>query len=142
MFLGRFDHSLDAKNRLAMPARFRDELGSSLVVARGIDRCISVYPLTVWLPLAERVSALSITDPDARLLRRMFFGQAADLSLDTQGRVLLPTDLVAYAGIERDAVIVGVGQSIEIWRPDRWTELEAVMSDDGIAVAQRLSALV
>ena len=95
MFLGRFGHNLDAKGRLAIPAKFRSALAGGLVVTRGIDRCLSVYPLAAWQTLAERVSALSsISTPDARLLQRMVFGEAVDEVLDAQGRIVLPPPCV------------------------------------------------
>ena len=78
MFLGRFGHNLDAKGRLAIPAKFRGELADGVVVTRGIDRCLSVYPLAAWQTLAEKVSALSISDPDARQFKRMVFAEAVD----------------------------------------------------------------
>ncbi len=120
MFLGRYNHTLDAKGRLAIPARFRDAVADGLVLTRGIDRCLALYPLAAWRPLAEKVSALPISDPDARNFRRMVFAEAADLALDAQGRILVPPELRRYAGLERDALVVGVDTAIEIWSPERW----------------------
>lgn len=142
MFLGRYAHSLDAKGRLAIPARFRDELAAGLVLTRGIDRCLSLYPMASWLPLAERVSALPMTDPDARNFRRMVFAEAVDLSLDGQGRVLVPEELRRYAELDREAYVVGVHSSIEIWSPTRWEAVNALMDADGAAIAQRLATLI
>jgi MraZ protein len=142
MFLGRYTHALDAKGRLAIPARFREAVAEGLVLTRGIDRCLSLYPLAAWRPLAEKVSALPITDPDARNFRRMVFAEAADLTLDAQGRILLPPELRRYAGLEREALIVGVDTAIEIWSPDRWQAVEALMDTDGAAIAQRLASLI
>ena len=142
MFLGRFNHSLDAKGRLAIPAKFRGALADGLVVTRGIDRCLSVYPLAAWQALAERVSALSISDPDARHLKRMVFGEATDESLDAQGRIVLPPELRRYAGIEREVVAVGMNTYIELWDPDRWAELTARVEDEGSSIAQRLADLI
>lgn len=142
MFLGRFAHSLDAKGRLAVPARFREELAAGVVLTRGIDRCLSLYPMAAWLPLAEKVSALPITDPNARNFRRMVFAEAVDLDLDAQGRILVPPELRRYAGLEREAVIVGVHTAIEIWSPEQWQAIESVMDHDGSAIAQRLATLI
>ena len=142
MFLGRYAHSLDAKGRLAIPARFREALAAGLVLTRGIDRCLSLYPLAAWTPLAERVSALPITDPDARNFRRMVFAEAVDLELDGQGRILVPPDLRRYAGLEREAYVVGVHTAIELWSPERWEAVDALMDHDGAAIAQRLAALI
>lgn len=142
MFLGRYNHTLDAKGRLAIPARFREALAEGLVLTRGIDRCLALYPLDAWRPLAEKVSALPISDPDARNFRRMVFAEAADLTLDAQGRILVPPELRRYAGLEREALVVGVDSSIEIWSPDRWQSVEALMDSDGAAIAQRLASLI
>ena len=142
MFLGRYAHSLDAKGRLAIPARFREALAEGLVLTRGIDRCLALYPMAAWRPLAERVSALPITDPDARNFRRMVFAEAIDLELDGQGRILVPPELRRYAGLEREAYVVGVHDAIEIWSPERWEAVDALMDHDGAAIAQRLASLI
>ncbi|HEX5504592.1 MAG TPA: division/cell wall cluster transcriptional repressor MraZ [Thermomicrobiales bacterium] len=142
MFLGRFSHNLDAKGRLAIPAKFRGELADGLVVTRGIDRCLSVYPLGAWQTLAERVSALSISDPDARQFRRMVFAEAVDEALDAQGRVLVPPELRRYAEIDREAVVVGMNTYVEIWNPTRWAGLSALVEDEGASIAQRLADLI
>lgn len=142
MFLGRYHHTLDAKGRLAIPARFRDALADGLVLTRGIDRCLALYPMTAWRPLAEKVSALPISDPDARNFRRLVFAEAADLAVDAQGRILVPPELRRYAGLERDALVVGMDTAIEIWSPDRWQAVEALMDTDGAAIAQRLASLI
>ncbi len=142
MFLGRYAHSLDAKGRVAVPARFRDALAEGVVLTRGIDRCLALYPMAAWLPLAEKVSALPITDPDARNFRRMVFAEAVNLDLDGQGRILVPPELRRWAGLEREALVVGVHTAIELWSPERWAAVESVMDADGAAIAQRLAALI
>jgi len=142
MFLGRFVHALDTKGRLAIPARFRDDLIAGAVLTRGIDRCLTLYPVDVWKPLAERVSALPISDPDARTFRRLVFSAAVNLELDSQGRILLPPELRAYAAIEREAAVIGVNTSLEIWAPERWDEVTAQIDLDGAAIAERLASLI
>ena len=142
MFLGRFSHNLDAKGRLAIPAKFRGTLADGLVVTRGIDRCLSVYPMVAWQTLAERVSALSISDPDARQFKRMVFAEAMDEELDAQGRIVLPPELRRYAGIDREAVVVGMNTYIEIWEPARWEAMSLATEDEGASIAQRLADLI
>ena len=142
MFLGRYAHNLDAKGRLAIPARYREALASGMVLTRGIDRCLALYPLTAWRPLADKVAALPLTDADARNFRRLVFAEAADVALDSQGRILVPPDLRRYAGIEREALVVGVDTSIEIWSPERWTAVESSLDADGAEIAQRLATLL
>ncbi len=142
MFLGRYAHALDAKGRLAIPARFREDLADGVVLTRGIDRCLSLYPMAAWLPLAEKVSALPITDPDARNFRRMVFAEAVDEVPDGQGRILLPPELRRYAEIDREAVVVGMNTYLEIWNPARWDGLTATVEDEGVTIAQRLADLI
>ncbi|HET9014199.1 MAG TPA: division/cell wall cluster transcriptional repressor MraZ [Thermomicrobiaceae bacterium] len=142
MFLGRYAHSLDTKGRLAVPARFREALGTDVVITRGIDRCLSLYPMTAWEPLAERVSSLSISDPDARTFRRMVFAEAANAEFDRQGRILIPPDLRRYAGLDRDAVVVGMHTYVEIWSPEAWEAQSDIMEHQGSDIAQRLAALI
>lgn len=142
MFLGRYAHNLDAKGRLAIPARYREALADGVILTRGIDRCLALYPLEAWRPLAEKVAALPLTDADARNFRRLVFAEAADLGLDTQGRILVPPDLRRYAGIEREALVVGVNTSLEIWSPERWAAVESSLDADGAEIAQRLATLI
>ncbi|CAN5571322.1 division/cell wall cluster transcriptional repressor MraZ [soil metagenome] len=142
MFLGRYDHTIDTKGRVALPARYRDHLSDGVVVTRGFDACLLVYPMSQWAPLAERVSGLSISDPDVRALRRLLFADAADLDLDKQGRILIPSGLRDYAGLDRDAVVVGMHTFIEIWNPERWSIERSTLDRDGLAVAERLAELI
>ncbi len=142
MFLGRHSHSIDEKGRLALPARFREELGAGVVVTRGFDTCLLVYPIAAWQPLAERVSALSVGDPDARVLRRMLFAHASDLQPDRQGRILLPADLRTWSGLEREAIVAGMHDYIEIWTPAGWEAQDAIVEREGSSIAERLAQLV
>jgi MraZ protein len=142
MFLGRYSHNLDSKGRVAVPARFREPLAEGLVLTRGIDRCLALYPMAVWRPLAERVSALPLSDPNARHFRRMVFAEAVDLELDSQGRILVPPELRRYAGLEREAIVVGVNTSIEIWSPAQWQAVNDVMERDSEEIAQALADLI
>ena len=142
MFLGRFSHNLDAKGRLAIPAKFRGALADGLVVTRGIDRCLAVYPLSAWQALAAKIDALSTADADARQFKRIVFAEAVDGTLDGQGRIVVPPELRRYAGIEREVFVVGVNTSLEIWDAARWEALNAAAEDEGADIAQRLAALL
>lgn len=142
MFLGRHAHALDTKGRLAVPARFRDSLADGVVLTRGIDRCLSLYPMAVWLPLAEKVAALPMTDPDARNFRRIVFAEAADLTLDNQGRMLVPPELRRYAGLDREALVVGVHSHLEVWSPKAWAVVAAKLDVDSAEIAARLADLI
>jgi MraZ protein len=133
---------MDAKGRLAIPARFRDPFSGEAVITRGIDRCLSLYPVDAWQPLAEKVSALSISDPDARAFRRMVFAEAANVEFDRQGRILIPPDLRRYAGLEGEAVVVGMHTYVEIWSPSLWDAQSEMMDQEGSSIAQRLASLI
>ncbi|MCS7051631.1 MAG: division/cell wall cluster transcriptional repressor MraZ [Thermomicrobium sp.] len=142
MFLGRYTHAIDDKGRLAIPARFREAFRGQGVLTRGIDRCLTLYPMSSWQPLAEKVSALSISDPDARAFRRMVFAEATVVEFDRQGRILLPPELREYAGLEREAIVVGVHSYIEIWSPEGWATQAELLAAEGPSIAQRLASLI
>lgn len=142
MFLGRFAHNLDAKGRLAIPARFRSSLEDGVVLTRGIDRCLTAYPMPVWHELAERIANLPVTDRSARQFRRMMFAEAANLDLDGQGRIVLPAELREFAGIDREVMVVGVNTSFEIWNPERWREMQALVDDESETIASQLADLL
>lgn len=142
MFLGRYAHSLDTKGRIAIPSRFRDAIGGEAVITRGIDPCLTLYPMAAWEPLAAKVSALSISDPDARAFRRMVFAEAAAVELDRQGRILIPPELRRYAGLESEAIVVGMHSYVEIWGPAQWEAQAEMMDQEGSSIAQRLATLI
>jgi len=142
VFLGRFTHAIDDKGRLAIPARFREAFRGQGVLTRGIDRCLTLYPMDSWQPLAEKVSSLSISDPDARAFRRMVFAEATVVEFDRQGRILLPPELRAYAVLEREAIVVGVHSYVEIWSPENWAAQAELLAAEGPSIAQRLATLI
>lgn len=142
MFLGSHHHNLDTKGRLAIPARFRDELADGLVLTRGFDACIALYPLAAWETLAGRINELSIADADVRQFRRMVFAEAVDVQLDSQGRILIPAPLRAFAGIEREVVVIGVHSSVEIWSPARWSSISDNLDASSDEIATRLAGML
>ncbi len=122
MFLGEYSHSIDDKGRLTIPSRFRGKLAAGLVVTCGFDTSLMVYPIEEWTKLAEKVAAQPLSSQTARTLRRRVFSMAADLEPDRQGRILLPQKLRDFAGIDGEAVIVGMYNYVEIWDKERWQE--------------------
>lgn len=124
MFLGQYQYTIDDKGRITIPSRFRDELLGGLVITRGLDRCLSLYPMGVWKEIADKVNALPITSPQGRALRRLFFADATDVAPDRQGRILIPERLLEYAGLDSadEAVVVGLDQYMELWEPQHWEE--------------------
>lgn len=141
MFLGEYEHTVDDKGRMAIPAKFRAGLAEGLVVTRGFDQNLLVYPMTVWRELAARINALPMSQPAARNLRRLLFGSAADVEIDKQGRILLPANLREYAGITGEAVVAGLDTFIEIWSNERWAAVIATFPAEGAAIAEQVAAL-
>jgi len=143
VFLGEYNHSLDPKGRLVMPAKFRRGLEHGCVVTKGQDRCLFVFPRERWDEEAEKVLRLPRTDRRARNFARSFFASASDQVPDKQGRIQLPEALRAYAGLERDVTVVGMADHVELWptavwnevaaeADDYYAEIEEVLSEEGI----------
>lgn len=130
MFLGEFEHTIDEKGRITIPAKFRERLVKGLVVTKGIDACLWLYPLDAWELLAAKASALPLTDPRAREFRRQVFAGASDVMPDKQGRVNLPPYLRAYANIDKQAMITGLYDHCEIWDPDTWRQRQERIYND------------
>ena len=120
-FNGNFEHTLDAKHRLTVPSKFRTQLAGPVSLVKGVDRCISVYPESVYSAMTEAALAgLNPFSPEARELRRFFHGNAADVELDSAGRVMLPASHREHAGIDRQVMIVGAGDCLELWDQEAW----------------------
>lgn len=122
MFMGEYNHTIDAKGRLIVPSRFRDILGDEFVVTKGLDGCLFVYANDEWQKFEEKLTALPLTSKNAREFVRFFHAGAASVEVDKQGRILLPGNLRTFGNLEKDVVLVGVGSRIEIWSKDRWDQ--------------------
>lgn len=121
MFLGEFNHNLDSKGRLTIPARYRTALEAGLVVTRHpTDRCLMLFPMSEWEKVAEKVNNLPLADPRVSLLRRVLFSAAEDLVPDRQGRILISQRLREYARITDEILIVGMSKFVELWDPQLW----------------------
>jgi MraZ protein len=129
LFLGEHRHALDDKGRVIFPVRMRDELGPQVVLQKGIESCVYVFPTDAWQAEVERVNSLPSTHPHARRYRRFFFSQAEDQRIDKQGRLTIPQAFREYAGLTRDVVVAGVGARVEIWDSDRWDTQRAESED-------------
>lgn len=138
MFKGEYSHSVDAKGRIIMPAKFREILGEMFVVTKGLDGCLFVYPNDEWENIENKFREIPLTTKDARKFSRFFFAGAADCEVDKQGRVLIPAVLREFAGLNKEVVLVGVLNRIEIWSKERWQENEY---DDMDEVAEHMAAL-
>jgi MraZ protein len=135
MFLGQYEHSLDKKGRIIMPAKFRENLGDSFIMTFGLEKCLFVYPAEEWERLSKNLQNLPFGKKDTRAFKRTLASRASVNSFDQQGRVIIAKYLRDYAGIEKNVVIIGVFERIEIWDSERWTgyALETEQSYEEIA---------
>lgn len=139
MFVGEYNHSLDAKGRVIIPSKYREELGEKFMITKGMDGCLYVLPEHSFRKLTDELSTLPLSVKDSRALVRYFSGGAVDGELDKQGRVLIPTSLREYAGFEKDVVLVGVLDKIEVWSKDKWENASNDVNMD--VIEERLSQL-
>lgn len=139
MFIGEFQHNLDAKGRVVLPTKFREELGEKIIVTKGLDGCLNVYTMDAWQAIYEKLQKLPTTSKDARMYIRMISAKASECSFDTQGRILLPQTLIVEADIKKEAVVVGACNHVEIWSKERWNSFEMEGMDSLENIAERLS---
>lgn len=132
-FKGEYSHSLDAKGRLIIPTKFRDLLGDNFVVTKGFDGCLFVFAQNEWEKFEEKLQSLPMDKPEARMLSRFFLAGATDAELDKQGRILIPSTLLDYAKIEKEAIVAGVGNRAEIWSKTEWEKASTFDDINGIA---------
>ena len=138
MFLGQYTHTIDSKNRLTIPARFRAALASGAYIVQGYERNLMVYTTESYEKLARQASTHSNTNPEARAMRRVVFGSASEAALDSTGRILIPAFLKEYAILDSEATLVGTGEYFEIWKPDVWSK-ELVSVTDPETNAERFT---
>lgn len=138
MFMGEYQHTLDDKGRIAVPVKFREGLGKSFVVTRGIDACLFVYPMSEWETLESKLKSLPLTRADARSFVRFFFSGATECELDKQGRALIPATLRDYAGLDRDCVVLGVSNRVEVWSQSAWADYAQEASSSFAELAEKL----
>ncbi|MGR3741974.1 division/cell wall cluster transcriptional repressor MraZ [Companilactobacillus sp. DQM5] len=122
MFMGEYNHTLDAKGRVIVPAKFRQSLGDDFVLTKGMDGCLFGYPNDQWKKLEEQLDQLPLTKKDARAFVRFFYSSATETEIDKQGRINISSSLMDYADLDKNCVIVGVSNRIEIWDKERWNE--------------------
>jgi MraZ protein len=138
MFMGEYRHAVDDKGRLIIPAKFREGLGETFVLTRGLDHCLFAYPRSEWTQLEQKLKALPFTRADARKFTRFFFSGACEVELDKQGRILIPSNLREFAGLKKDCVIIGVSTRVEIWCKDRWEEYYVSSEDSFNEIAESI----
>jgi len=140
MFLGQYQHSLDDKGRLTIPVAFRDALGEGAFIPQGFDRNLMVMTADYFQKVYERINTMSITDPSARLLRRLILASAYQVEVDKAGRILLPQSLRQFLALNGEAMVAGQGEYFEIWTPAEWGRQVQTLQD-AEANAQRFQAL-
>lgn len=139
MLMGEYQHTIDAKGRLFMPAKLREDLGGTFILSQGLDGCLFVYDMKEWGKLVAKLNGLPMTNKNARMLSRFFFSGAAEVECDKQGRILLPATLRSFAGLDKNAVIVGVGSRAEIWDAARWQAYNEENAESAESVAAQLA---
>ena len=135
MFMSEYNHTLDTKGRLIIPAKFREVLGEEFVISKGMDGCLFVYANDDWTAFEQKLTSLPLINKEARQFARFFLAGAATVEVDKQGRILLPAALREFAGLEKDVVLVGVGSRVEIWSKDKWENMNSDTDMDEITSA-------
>jgi len=136
MFLGEYEHKIDAKGRVAIPPKFRGEFWEGIVLARGLERCILAYPPSVWKEIAERFDTMPIARSKSRRISRVIFATAFSLDLDEQGRLVMPPPLRQHAEIKETVIIAGINNYLEIWSKELWEEEQALMIEQAWQIAE------
>jgi len=141
MFIGEYKHTLDAKNRLAIPSKFRKELGKKAVITRGLDECLLLYSIEAWKEIAVKLGQMPIGESGTRGFVRLMLAGATEVSLDGLGRVLVPEYLKKYAGLKKDTIVNGLFNRMEIWEAGDWNNYKQRTEKDTAKVAEKLGEL-
>ena len=141
LLTGEYNHSIDPKGRLIIPSKFREILGEDFMITKGLDGCLFVYPSNEWKIFEQKLRTLPLNDKNARTITRFFFGSAVEGGLDKQGRVLISSALRTFAGLDKDVVLVGVLDRVEIWDKAKWDENNAVVEEDMDDIASQIQGL-
>lgn len=141
MFIGEYQHNLDDKGRLAVPAKFRSDLEKGAVVTRGIDECLFLYTKDEWNKLAIKLAELPISKANTRAFARLMLAGAMDVDLDKQGRIILPDYLRKYAGMEKKVIVAGLYNRLEIWDEDKWEKYKKGTEKESEKIAEQLGEI-
>ncbi|RRR75386.1 MAG: division/cell wall cluster transcriptional repressor MraZ [Candidatus Viridilinea halotolerans] len=141
MLLGEFEHSIDDKGRVAIPARFREQLGEGFILTKGFEPCLQAFPKPLWAELAAKIDRLPLGNPQARNMRRLLFAPAAEVEIDRQGRILVPQALREYADLTEEVLITGMHTYFELWSGQRWRVLQAELNGSGASIAEQMADL-
>ena len=141
LLIGEYEHTLDEKKRISLPKAFRASLGKRLVVTRGLDNCLVIYPPHAWEKMADKLQSLSIVQTDTRGFSRFLLSGAAEVEVDVVGRILIPEHQKAYAGLKKRVVFAGVSDRVEVWDADRWIRYKSRIDRDAERMAKKLGAI-
>lgn len=141
MFIGEYNHNLDEKGRLAIPVKFREELKGGAVVTKGLDGCLFLYPISEWKIMADKLSHLPISQANTRAFARLMLAGAMDVSLDKQGRIIIPDYLRKYVSLTKKAIINGLYNRLEIWDEEAWEEYKKKTEADSGEIAEQLGEI-
>lgn len=139
MFMGEYAHNIDKKGRIIIPAKFREELGDFIIITRGLDGCLSVYTKAQWEIIYEQLLKLPNTKKDARMFVRMMTSKAAECEIDNQGRILLPSSLIELAQLQKECMVIGAANHVEIWSKERWDPVDDEANDTFEDIAENLT---
>lgn len=141
MLIGEYKHTLDTKKRLSMPSKWRKELGKKLVVTRGLDNCLFVYPQTQWRQITQKVGQLPLGQADTRSFNRFFLSGAVEVEVDSVGRILVPDFLKDFAKLETKVVLAGIYDRVEIWAENKWEEYKSRIEGQADQLAEKLGEI-
>lgn len=141
MFIGEYNHIVDVKGRVAIPAKFRSQLAGGAIVTRGLDHCLFVFSREEWKELAKKLVALPLSKANSRAFSRLMLAGAVDVAVDGQGRVLIPEYLRQYAGIDKQVVVTGLYSRIEIWDEEKWKQYKATSESSSEEIAEQLGEM-
>jgi len=141
MFIGEFQHNLDAKGRMAVPAKFRQKIVGGAIITRGLDHCLFVFTNQEWEVMAEKLNSLPLVKSDSRAFSRLMLAGAAEVEPDKQGRILIPDYLREYAGLKKQVIVTGVNKRFEVWDADSWKQYKSKTESASDEIAEKLGEL-
>ena len=141
MLIGEYTHTVDEKNRVSLPVRFRKEVGSNVVITHGLDNCLFLYSMTEWVRIAEKLGGLGIGQSDTRGFNRFMLAGAVEVEVDSIGRILIPDFLMKFSGLKGKVIFAGVHNRVEIWNSDRWSEYKKKIEKQADKLAEKLGEI-
>jgi MraZ protein len=141
LLIGEYEHTIDTKGRIIMPSKLKEDIGEKFVITQGLDGCLFVYSQNEWKNFEEKLRTFPLTNKDARALIRFFLAGAMECEIDKQGRFLIPSNLREFAGLEKEVVVIGVLNKIEIWSKDKWLKYSEEENNSADEIAEKMSNL-